>query len=304
MLNERNGGTRKLITRIMGGLGNQLFCYAAARRLALVNDAELVIDDVTGFLRDQHYRRRYCLDNFHIPSRKATPAERLEPFERYRRGLMKWWSRKKSFAERRYVEQEGHDFDHRVLTLKVNGTVYLDGVWPSEGYFKDTERTIRDDLRIIPPNDPVNQSVAEDIRNNNSVALHVRWFDGPGTGHSQHVSDDYYHRAIAMIDRKVQSPRYFLFSDEPDAARAKLGLPEDRVTLVSHNSGDENAYADLWLMTQCRHFITANSTFSWWGAWLGQGTDKIVITPKHEIRDGKLLAWGASVQIPSGWLEI
>ena len=75
----------KVIVRIKGGLRNQLFCYAAARRLALVNNAELVIDDVTGFARDRQYRHQYALDHFHIPVRKATPAERLEPFERYRR---------------------------------------------------------------------------------------------------------------------------------------------------------------------------------------------------------------------------
>src|SRR5712691_2524903 len=111
-----------------GGLGNQLFCYAAARRLALANNAELVIDDVTGFARDRQYRRQYALDSCHIPVRKATPAERLEPFERYRRGVAKWLSRKKPFAERRYLEQEGLDFDERLLDVKVKGGT-LSG-WP------------------------------------------------------------------------------------------------------------------------------------------------------------------------------
>src|SRR6267154_4898422 len=89
VLPRLQGPVKKVIARMRGGLGNQLFCYAAARRLALVNDAELVIDDVTGFARDRQYRRRYALDRFRIAARKATPAERLEPFERYRRGLMK-----------------------------------------------------------------------------------------------------------------------------------------------------------------------------------------------------------------------
>ena len=304
MPSESNRKTRKLITRIKGGLGNQLFCYAAARRLALVNSAELVIDDVTGFVRDDHYRRQYSLDHFHIPVRKATPAERLEPFERYRRGLMKWLSRKKPFAERPYVEQEGPEFDQRLLGLKVSGAIYLDGLWTSEGYFKDVEQTIREDLRIIPPSDCLNRRLAEDIRKSNSVALHVRQFNVPGRAQTQRVSVDYYERAIALLERDLTSPQYFLFSDSPDAAGSKLGLPEGRVTFVSNNPGDENAYADLWLMTQCRHFITANSTFSWWGAWLGEGKDKIVVSPKVEIRDGKLFAWSASVQIPNGWLEI
>ncbi len=295
---------KKVIARIKGGLGNQLFCYAAARRLALVTNAELVIDDVTGFARDGRYCRQYALDHFRIPVRKATPAERLEPFERYRRGIAKWLSRKKPFAERRYLEQEGPGFDERLLALKLQGVLYLDGLWPSEGYFKDVEQTIREDLRIIPPDDALNQRMGEEIRNCNAVALHVRWFDAPGSAVNHNVSVEYYQRAIAMMERKTESPRYFVFSDNPEAARSMLALPKGRATFVSHNRGAENAYADLWLMTQCRHFITTNSTFSWWGAWLGGGKEKFVVSPEFEILEGKMVAWNFSVQIPSEWLQI
>jgi len=300
--NENYVSGKIVVTRIQGGLGNQLFCYAAARRLALASDATLVIDDVTGFARGRQYRRQYALNRFHIASRKATPAERLEPFERCRRGIAKWLSRRKPFAERRYLEQEGIDFDERLLTLNVEGTLYLDGLWQSEGYFKDVEQTIRDDLRIIPPTDALNQRMAEEICDSNAVALHVRWFDAPGSTATYNVSADYYWRAIALIEGKVESPRYFLFSDDPDAARARLGLPEGRVTFVSHNRGDENGYADLWLMSKCRHFIIANSTFSWWGAWLGGGPGKVVVTPALKI-DGTA-AWGFKGLIPGDWLMV
>jgi hypothetical protein len=104
------------------------------------------------------------------------------------------------------------------------------------------------------------------------------------------------------MERKIESPRYFLFSDDPDADLAMLALPLGRVTVVSHNRGSENAYADLWLMTQCRHFITANSTFSWWGAWLGGRERKIVCTPALKI-EGKA-AWGFKGLIPEGWIKV
>ena len=110
---------KKIITRIKGGLGNQLFCYAVARRLALVNNAELIIDDVTGFIRDKKFCRQYMLDHFNIPCRKATSYERLEPFERYRRGILKLMSRRKKFCERKYIEQERLGFDTRMLSLKI-----------------------------------------------------------------------------------------------------------------------------------------------------------------------------------------
>jgi hypothetical protein len=291
----------KVIARIKGGLGNQLFCYAAARRLALVNQTELVIDDVTGFARDRQYQRKYMLDHFAIPARKATAAERLEPFERYRRGIEKFISRQRTFLKRSYVEQEGIEFDPRLLEFRPSGKVYLDGLWQSEGYFKDLEKTIREDLRIIHPVDTLNLQLAEKIRNCQvAVALHVRWFDAPGNSSPNNVSCNYYQRAIALMENKLSLPHYFLFSDNAEAARTKLVLPEGRVSFISHNQGDKNAYADLWLMSLCRHFITANSTFSWWGAWLGESEDSIVLVPEF-TPDGGVTSWCFKGLIPERW---
>ncbi|WP_136514301.1 alpha-1,2-fucosyltransferase [Geomonas edaphica] len=293
----------KIIVRIKGGLGNQLFCYAAARRLALVNDAELIIDDVTGFIRDRQYRRIYALDKFAISARKATSIERMEPFERYRRGVAKLFAQKTPFQNRKYIQQEGIDLDSRLLEVKPNGTVYIDGLWQSEMYFKDVERIIKDDLRIISPVDSVNREIARKITSCNSVCIHVRWFDKPKTVinvTSHNLESNYYKRAIQHILDKVSAPHFFIFSDDPISAKKLLALPENMVTCVSHNVGDENAYADLWLMKQCHHIITANSTFSWWGAWLGESDSKIIITP-GKIFSGTSTAWGFSGLIPDRW---
>ncbi|MDD2714781.1 MAG: alpha-1,2-fucosyltransferase [Candidatus Wallbacteria bacterium] len=286
----------KVIAIIQGGLGNQLFGYAAARRLALVNKAELVIDDLTGFVREKQFGRKYSLDKFSISARKATAAERLEPCGRLRRALMIRLSRLKPFELRRYLEQEQNDFDQRLLDFKVNDTVYLDGYWQSEGYFKDVEQFIRKDLMIKKPEDKTNRDAAEQIRGCNAVAVHVRWFDAPGCISSLNLSAGYYQRAIGLMDQKLADPRYFLFSDDPEPALAKLTLPRDRTTIVSHNLGDENASADLWLMSQCKHFIIANSTFSWWGAWLSGHDSKIIIAP--DLRLTGITSWGFPGLIP------
>lgn len=294
----------KVIIRIKGGLGNQLFCYAAARRLALVNNAELITDDVTGFVRDRQYRRRYNLDRFSIPARKATPWERMEPFERYRRALVKWVSRRKPLLARSYVEQDGLGFDARILLLTVRGTLYLDGLWQSEGYFKDVEQVIRRDLVIKAPQDMMNTVMAERMAACNAVAVHVRWFDKPeDTSSSNNAGVGYYRRAIAEIMQRVASPHFFVFSDDPAAARTKLGIAPAMGTYLDYNRGDENAYADLWLMTQCKHFIIANSTFSWWGAWLGK-ENKIVICPSIKLRSDAITAWDFPGKIPDTWLKV
>jgi hypothetical protein len=292
----------KVISLTMGGLGNQLFCYAAARRLSITNNAELVIDNITGFARDRQFRRRYMLDHFHIAARMATPGERFEPFGLYRRGLLKWFSSRKPLNERSYLEQEGQGFDERLLQLRIKGLCYLDGYWQSEHYFKDIEQTVREDLQIIPPTDAINMKIGAEILNRESVAIHVRWFDLLGSSTSNNIPTGYYQRAIALIEEKISSPHYFLFSDNPEAALSILTISKERVTLVSHNKGDENAYADLWLMAQCRHFITANSTFSWWGAWLSPFKDKVVVAPDTR-QDGKTV-WGFEGVVPDSWIKL
>ena len=277
----------KVIARIKGGLGNQLFCYAAARRLALVNNAELVIDHVTGFIRDRTYRRRYALDHFSIPCRKANPSERMWPFERYRRGLAIWRARGLPFEQRQYIKQEGEGFDPRLLSLKFRQTLYLDGLWQSERYFEDADAQIRDDLRMEAPIDDKNLAMSQRIQRCKAVALHVRWFEapaalqGPVALQSNNLSLDYYTRAIVRIQERVDDAHFFVFSDDPELARKKLSLSKSQATTVLH----------LWLMTQCRHFIVANSTFSWWGAWLANYSEKIIVAPgpgylKNKKADG------------------
>jgi hypothetical protein len=293
----------KIIAHLFGGLGNQLFIYAAARRLALVNGTEVVLDDVSGFHHDVFYQRQYQLDHFSIPCRKATAAERLEPFGRLRRKVLRSWNQRKPFEERAYLLQEGIDFDPRLLHVKPRGTVYLEGYWQSEKYFKAVEATIRQDLAIKPPTDAVNLAMAEQIRSCTAVALHVRFFDEPHAEGINNTTGDYYSRAIETMERLVPAAHYFIFSDQPEAACSRIPLPDARVTLVSHNQGDEHAYADLWLMTLCQHFVIANSTFSWWGGWLASNPSKQVIAPRFEMREGKM-SWGFDGLLPDQWIKL
>ena len=295
----------KIIPRIFGGLGNQLFIYAAARRLALVNNAELVIDDVSGFVRDFVYHRHYQLDHFNIPCRKATSSERLEPFSLVRRFLKRRLSNHLPFNERSYIQQEGIEFDQRLLKFQPKGTVYLEGYWQSELYFKDMENIIRDDLRIKPPTDSINLRMAEDISKNKSVAVHVRLFDSPSTSGINNVPANYYVKAVSHMENFVPHAKYFLFSNNPEKALALIPVQNKRITCVTQNQGDVNAYADLWLMTHCRHFIIANSTFSWWGAWLGMEVDKKVIAPSFKItKKNRITSWGFGGLLPKKWLSI
>jgi Glycosyl transferase family 11 len=294
----------KLIARIKGGLGNQLFCYAAARRLALANDAELVIDDLSGFKRDHEYQRKYMLDKFDISARIATASERLEPIERIRRGILKKLEKRKPFEHRKYIEQEFSDFDARLLSVRLNGGVtYIDGLWQSELYFSDIESTIRKDLAIHPPTDSANLECARLLeRTGNTVAIHVRWFTSANSENPANASADYYNRALKLADRMLSNPYYVIFSDSPAIARQKIRVPTNRVSFVDHNSDEKAAIWDLWLMTRCSHFIIANSTFSWWAAWLSEAApDKHVFFPRRSEKNGGGWAWDYHGQSPHSW---
>ena len=194
------------------------------------------------------------------------------------------------------------NFDSRLLSIKPNETLYLDGCWQSEGCFKDVEEIIRADLVIEPPVDKSNSDTIARIRDSLAVAMHVRFFDASPEDGIHNVARDYYDHAVAQIELLAPGSHYFVFSDKPEAARQRISLPDARITIVSHNIGDENAYLDLWLMNQCRHFIIANSTFSWWGAWLGKFKDKIVVCPADEVRG--ITWWGFDGLLPDEWIKV
>ena len=128
---------KKIIVRIKGGLGNQLFHYAFAKRLAIYNNCPLIIDNQTSFLKyDYLYNRKYNLNNFLIEDKIANKKERLEPFEKLRRNLLLYYSELKNFNNKIIYDSKHLEFDKRFLNLKINKTIILDGNWQSEQYFK------------------------------------------------------------------------------------------------------------------------------------------------------------------------
>ena len=272
-----------ILVRLIGGLGNQLFSYATALRVALKNNAELVVDDITGFTGDDQYQRQYQLDHFSISSRKATANERLEPFAKLKRYLKRLVNnlRKNNLT---YIQDFENSFKPEMLELKLKKNLYMEGYWQDERYFKDIENIVRQELKIKPPEDELNLSIAKEIKKNTSIAIHVRFFYDASSG--KDISSNYYKKAILEIEKRLPGSHFYLFSDKPQEATNIINLPRDRLTVVDHNYGDDNCYADLWLMTLCDHFIVANSTFSWWGAWLSQNTKKIVLAPDFAIHDG------------------
>lgn len=292
-----------IIVKIKGGIGNQLFTYSAARRLALINNAEILIDSKTGFRSDAKYKREYALDRFHVSpaicNDKLTPRVLSKLYNRGNKLLNKLIP----FDYRNYIFQEKMDFDSRLLNLKFEGKIIFEGYWQSASYFSDIEEIIRADLRIHPPCDSKNSYFSKLISKCTAVGVHIRSFSNVNNFCTSSEGFKYYQKAISLLESSSHEPHYFLFSDAEIPDNILSLFPGKRFTVLGHNRRITDSIYDLYLMSKCSHFIIANSTFSWWGAWLSKYQNKIVIYPNVRIvaDEGK---WGFDGLIPDEWLGI
>lgn len=290
-----------VITRLNGGLGNQLFQYAAGKRLATILNTELRLD--VSALGNPAYRsvRHYELGPFNIHDRFADAADvaRFRPEKQAK--IARFFYKREPRVPRGYVKEAHFHFDPAILSL--SGDVYLDGYWQSERYFADAEATIRKALMITQKPDNSNQRMLNEISGCNAVSIHVRrgdYLKDQAVLQMHGVcSLDYYRQAVDFIASKVEAPVFFVFSDEPEWVRENLHLPYP-MAVVDHN-GVNRGYEDLRLMSTCRHHIIANSTFSWWGAWLNPSKDKIVVAPKRWFND-----FDANTKdiYPDSWMQL
>jgi len=277
--------------RLVGGLGNQLFQYATARAVALRNKAELVLDAraysaapaPAALARNTH--RSFDLQHFAIAAQIGR-EEQLPPPRSRRFCYYRW----RYFGRHpRFKRQRGHGFNPSVLALGTD--VYLHGYFQSERYFAEFADTLHRELRIGTPPSAENARWLDDIRAGPSVSLHVRRGDYVSTSGVRAsfgtCSPDYYRRALARIrERSNTDPTVYVFSDEPGWVRDNLTLGAP-MRVIGHNGGT-TAYEDMRLMSACTHHVIANSSFSWWGAWLDSNPKKCVVAPKRWFNDRKL----------------
>lgn len=282
-----------IIVSINGGLGNQLFQYALGRHLALINNTELKLD-LSVFKNPNH--RKLGLTNFNIDINIAT--EKDLPFTK--RQLFKNKRRIASLLDRFFppinIKYENHfHFDDDVL--KYTNNTYLWGYWQSEKYFKSIESIIRTDLTFKQPITVNEKEIITLMSSVDSVCLHVRRGDYINNVHHPVCSISYYNEAIAFILKKLTYPHIFIFSDEINWAKSNLKIPCKHTYITGFED-----WIDLRLMTYCKHNIIANSSFSWWGAYLGQYEHKIVISPKNWFFDMK--KYDIKDLKPKNWLSL
>ena len=280
-----------IIVKLRGGLGNQMFQYAIGRNLALKNNTKLKFD-ITELEQDK--LRNYELDIFNISGSIASRFLRIFIRKLNHRIISKILGQ--YFL---YIKQQDNYFNQDILEKK--GNIVLDGYWQSENYFKEIRKITIEDFRIRYEPDKRNNSMIEKIKNSNSISIHIRRGDYINNTKINKFhgtcSLKYYYNSIEIVVKKVKNPSFFIFSDDHQWTKANLKL--EYPTIYVDINGPEKGYEDLRFMSNCKHFIIANSSFSWWGAWLSSNPNKIICAPKRWFKsadEGDI--------VPESWIRV
>lgn len=291
-----------IIVRFHGGLGNQMFEYSFYEYLKSRYDVE-VKADLTWFDRNYSEHQGFELEDvFGIDMQVASYKEiaavheyfpRYYPFAALRflsRKLAAFKNKKRNskggfvhnymwdFGPTQYTKNE--DFDH----IDITKDWYIEGVYCSDAYYSVCEDTLKKRFSFKEPLDKDNQLLADAMNKQESVAIHVRRGDYVGNVFDI-VTVDYYRRAVEYIRSKVDNPVFYVFSDDMDYIQKEFTFLKDYVPV--HNEG-KKSFTDMRMISNCKHMIVANSSFSYWGAVLGQTKDSIIIAPKKYKADEEI----------------
>jgi len=281
-----------------------MFQYAAGRRLAHTLGVELKLD-IAAFANCK--LRTYSLGNFNIQENFASSEEvaalTVGKGGFVERVLTRLLGRRAELAAT-YIKQKHFHFDPDILNLPDG--VYLHGYWQSEKYFADIAGIIRREFTVKSPQSGRDEELAAQMASSESVSLHIRrgdYLSNPNTNRVHGVCDmDYYNHCVECLTEKVKNPHFFIFSDDPEWAHDNLKLPYAS-TIIDHN-GVKKDWEDLRLMTQCKHHIIANSSFSWWGAWLNSRRDKIVFAPRQWFSEEEQASRKMGDLLPAAWIKL
>lgn len=284
-----------ITVRIWGGLGNQMFQYAYARALKERTSQDVMIDKKGIFKRQLEIGRiRSCaIENFRITLPEVDNAEERYAFLRrgnavervvYElsiRGLIHPW----------YYLETDEGFNGKLYDLTEDS--YLQGWFQNERYFFDQKRIICDEFQLVHEPD-IGEEMTDILNAEETVSVHIRRGDYKSIDCA--LPPGYQNQAISVMKKKFGDPLFLFFSDDVGWVKKHIDLPK-RYMFVS--DGIYRDYEEQWLMSRCKHNIIANSTFSWWGAWLNANPDKLVIAPKSWMRLREPLSI-----VPSEWVVI
>ena len=300
--------TNCIIVALEGGLGNQLFQYAAARSIASQTQAEIILDlswfDVVLY-DDCTTSREYALAPFSLPV--AVTRRRWHKTSRIGHRIAKiaqWMGMNSGLGLCPTVlvfKERDFRFDPHVLDLTP--PIRLQGYWQSWKYFARIAFQLREELGTPRDVSPATWKMLEQIRSSDAVCVPVRRGDYVANSAASWMhglcSLDYYRAARPIAAASLANPHAFVFSDDP--AWVRKHFPASIPYTVVDINGADQAHQDLWLMAACRNFVIANSSLSWWGAWLSTYERKIVVCPRKWFASGQ---HDTQDLIPMDWVRL
>ena len=271
--------------RLSGGIGNQLFQYSAGRSLADKLNCDLKVD-LSWFYSKRNLesnispKRSYCLNHFNNTRFILSSDYPNVIYEKERNYIRHKLQKMFGYPKHIYIEKTFPFYDSSIN--EVSKGMYLIGEFHSERYFKSNEKKIREDLKFTTPLNDANLELKSQILDvKNSVSIHIRrgdYLKPPFNKKLVTCTMEYYQNAANYISDKVSSSlNFFIFSNDPEWVKKNLNL-DYKFTIVDINKEDYGHF-DLVLQSLCSHNIIANSTMSWWAAWLNSNPNKIVVTP-------------------------
>ena len=283
-----------IVVKLIGGLGNQLFQYAAGLQLANNHNVPLKLD-ANAF--KEYKLRKIDLQNFQLDYDLATDKEiNSLKNESIWNGLK---NRLLPYSYKSHYKEPYFHFNPSYYLLGSN--VYLQGYFQSEKYFTAIKEQIHSKFKLKDDITVHLQSLANELNNKNSVSIHIRAGDyslNKTADYHGILSKEYYTKAIQIIKDKIPNAEFYLFSDEIE--KAKMVLTDQPIQIISRDVAT-NHLEDFYLMSQCKHNIIANSSFSWWATWLNPNPDKIVIAPKKWFNKGPQ---DTQDLFPSSWIQL
>ena len=296
-----------LIINLIGGLGNQMFQYAFGKGLSMQRHIEVKFSteellDCTP--KENFTYRDYELGNFRTNVVLASTEEmRLFKYQPANLSERIFYKLKRHIMKPK-VFNETANFRYDAGVYQTAANMYYDGYWQNEKYFSRFESKIRHDFTFQHAPTGLNAELVRHIQASRAVAIHVRRGDYVTNSQTNQIhgtcSPDYYREAVSLLAQRIPNPTLFVFSDEPEWVKQHLSFGSFPTVYISHNKGSDS-YQDLRLMSLCQHNIIANSSFSWWGAWLNANPDKLVVAPRQWYQ-GVIL--GPNELLPASWLRL
>jgi len=303
MLSAKNPREKLLIIKLWGGLGNQMFQYAFG--LALSKQLQFCLKADISYYQNQPAQdtaRSYDLHYYNLdlplatseelPSRKKTLYTRMAKLLGVKPAL------------RIVCEKQFYTYDHKLLqSFDDKHSLYLEGYWQCPRYIEQIHDELKERFSLRTPLAPPHAAQAQTIMAQNSVAIHIRRGDYISNSYAAAVHNlcslEYYMQAMKHIADKVDSAHFYIFSDDIQWCQQELPVPFPHTFVIPES---DNPALGIHLMSLCKHHVIANSSYSWWGAWLAKNPKQIVIAPKQWLVDPETNKQTEGL-IPDGWLR-